>query len=74
MREESRKIFNLGTILALRTIGIDRCLEILFKVAIVTYFIKPLIKNRPLFFPGEICKIEKSQKQEKLWMDKNRKD
>ena len=36
MREESRKIFNLGTILALRTIGIDRCLEILFKVAIVT--------------------------------------
>lgn len=57
MREENRKIFNLETISALRTIGIDRCLEILFKVAIVTPFIRPLIKNRPLFSPGEICKI-----------------
>lgn len=57
MREENRKIFNLETISALRTIGIDRCLEILFKVAIVTQFIRPLIKNRPLFSPGEICKI-----------------
>lgn len=57
MREESRKFFNLDTISALRTKGIDRCLEILFKVAIVTQFIRPLIKNRPLFSPGEICNI-----------------
>lgn len=55
MREENRKIFNLETISALRTIGIDR--RLLFKVAIVTQFIRPLIKNRPLFSPGEICKI-----------------
>ena len=57
MREESRKFFNLETLSALRTIGIDRCLEILFKVAIVIQFIRPLIKNRQLFSPGDLCKI-----------------
>ena len=57
MREESRKFFNLETLSALRTIGIDRCLEILFKVAIIIQFIRPLIKNRPLFSPGDLCKI-----------------